>query len=212
MKKNKIIIISIISAVLVLGVAGGIYAIIKHNQSPLGPGGMAFSGKRRQPDFGQPDRQPDVRGVVKSIVGNEITILKIDLPSRNSSSTPDNTATKEKTAVNLTGSAPMAGGPSGMGGRPGEDNTDTRAQMLAKLKAMSTGEEKIIIPIGIQMLKFDTTSGQREPVEATLADITADKNITIWTSSAPASVMASTTATTTSSNSGKKIAEFVLIN
>jgi len=83
----------------------------------------------------------------------------------------------------------------GMGG-PGMEGSDTtRADMLAKLKEMSTGEETIVIPVGIKMMKFDTTTGSREPVEATLADITADKSITVWTSPI---------ATST--------AEFVLIN
>jgi predicted small secreted protein len=36
---------------------------------------------RRRPDFGQPEKQPDIRGVVKSVTGNAVTILKIDLPN-----------------------------------------------------------------------------------------------------------------------------------
>jgi hypothetical protein len=168
----------------------------------------------RQPDFGQPERQPDVRGVVKSIVGNEITVLKVEMPNRdrNSSSTPEQ-GDKAKAAVSLVGGSggPSMGGPGmggpGMGG-PGEEQTaNSRTQMLATLKEMSTGEEKIIIPVGIQMLKFDISSGKSEPIEATLADITADKSVTIWTSSIATSTSATTTIAT-----DKKIAEFVLIN
>ncbi|MCX6794604.1 MAG: hypothetical protein NTY31_01200 [Candidatus Falkowbacteria bacterium] len=179
-------------------------------------------GRMRQPDFGQPDRQPDVRGVVKTIVGNEVTVLKIDMPAggRNASSTleqnqGDSNGSTSKNAISLVGGTGGPGGGAGRGmmgagdpGGPGEQTSDTRAQMLAKLKEMSTGEEKIIIPVGIQMLKTDTSNNKREMVEATLADITADKNITIWISAVNAGV----TASTTDGAVTRKIAEFVLIN
>jgi hypothetical protein len=179
------------------------------------------SGRSRQPDFGQPDRTPDVRGIVKSVVGNEVTVLKIDMPAGGlqASSTPEqkNSTDKNSTrsAVSLTGATGgrmMAGGPGGAGG-PGEQTTESRAQMLAKLKELSTGEEKIIIPVGIRMLKMDTSDGKRTMVEATLADITADKNLTIWLSSGASAVnIASSTASTTAVTAARKIAEFVLIN
>lgn len=195
------------------------------------------SGRMRQPDFGQPDRTPDVRGIVKSIVGNEVTILKIDRQSedRNASSTAEQGRVSgggaaAGNAVSLTGigggvgggrmmgaSVPngpggpgVPGGPDGPGG-PGEQTTATRAQVLAKLKELSTGEEKIIIPVGIRMLKMDTGNNGRTMVEATLADITADKNVLIWINSSAAaaeSAIASSTLVATPS----KIAEFVLIN
>jgi len=173
-------------------------------------------GQMRQPDFGQPKRQPDVRGIVKTIIGNEVVVLKIEMPNSGASSTP-NQAKGEANgtvapSINITGGQNRggmmgAGGPSGPGG-PGGQTSDSRAQMLERLRAMSTGEEKIIIPVGIQMLKVDTSDNKRTMVEATLADITADKNITIWTATSTAS-----TATGTTTNAvERKIAEFVLIN
>jgi len=209
MKKKKIFIISALVAVLLLILTGGIYLAVKNNNKS----GQFDNrvGKMRQPDFGQPERQPDVRGVVKSIVGNEITVLKVEMPNRdrNSSSTPAS-GDKTRAAVSLVGGSGgpgMDGARGGMGRPGGEQDNNTRAQMLATLKEMSTGEEKIIIPVGIQMLKFSTSGGKSEPVEATLADITADKSITVWTSSAPTSTSATTTIVT-----DNKIAEFVLIN
>lgn len=189
---------------------------------------------RRQPDFGQPDRRADVRGVVKSIVGNEVTILKIDMPNRGASSTPGQTAgTKDNgsaasPAINLSGGAARSNtggrGGNGFAGGTGDSggamDTQVRAQMLERLKAMSTGEEKIIIPVGIKMLKTDTSNNKRTIVEATLADITADKSLTIWTT-APDAAATATTATTTAATASttattntdaRKIAEFVLIN
>ena len=36
----------------------------------------------RRPDFGQPEKQADVSGLVKSITGNEVTILKMERSQR----------------------------------------------------------------------------------------------------------------------------------
>ncbi|MFA6995018.1 MAG: hypothetical protein WC249_01250 [Patescibacteria group bacterium] len=194
------------------------------------------SGNVRRPDFGQPDRPADLRGVVTSIVGNEVTVLKIALNGgRRASSTPEN-ATNNSTTSNtpsfsLGGAGAVRGGtdggPSGFvrgtggggAGRPGgpgsfgAGGTTDRATMIANLKAMSTGQEKIIIPVGIRMLKVDTSNNTRTMVEATLADITADKSITVWTNAAVADTATNATAsTTTSVTAERKIAEFVLIN
>jgi hypothetical protein len=162
-----------------------------------------------RPDFGQPDRTADVRGIVKSITGNEVDILKVEM-NRNASSTPGakdgNTPATGAASVSLTGAGGMGGGtppPGGgggmgfAGGGPGGDSAGSRATMLETLKAMSTGEEKVVIPVGIKMLKSSTDSKSREMVEANLSDIAADKTITIWLNQ---------------SVTDKKVAEFVLIN
>lgn len=187
-----------------------------NNQNNTNNPGAKMAGGRGQkmPDFGQPNRSPDVRGVVKSIVGNEATILKIDIKAgrgQNASSTPANSDasnTRQAPAISLSGAGGNGGGqgrggfgggqPGGPGGQGGSGTTD-RAAMLERMKAMSTGEETVIIPVGIQMLKSssDTTAKQRTMVEATLSDITSDKSVTIWLAS---------------STTDKKIAEFVLIN
>jgi hypothetical protein len=163
----------------------------------------AASGRPdRRPDFGQPKNQPEVRGVVKSVVGNEVVVLKIDQPQRGTS-TPTGTdaSTSTRKALSLGGSGSGAGG-RGMGGysggRPGgEISTTDRATMLEKIKAMSTGEEKVIIPVGIKMLKSSSDATNRTMVEANISDITADKMITIWLDA---------------SVTDKKVASFVLIN
>jgi len=168
----------------------------------------------RRPDFGQPQRQADIRGVVKSSVGNEVTILKIDLKgsrpgSSDLASSSDETKGDEKNTatISLSGQAGsasarrsgMGGGFGGPGGGPESASTSDRAAMLAKIKAMSTGEEKVIIPVGIKMLKPLVSEGKNEPemVEATLSDVTVDKSITIWLNQ---------------NITDKKVAEFVLVN
>jgi hypothetical protein len=215
MKRNLIISTTLLAFLLVLTGCSS-----QTGNNPSGQAtGTAPGGRSRQADFGQPQRQADIRGVVKTMVGNEITVLKINMPTtgQRASSTGGTgnagSTTKNAPAFSLGGDTPgaapvdrrAAGGPGGggfgggdRGGAGGNGQTD-RAAMLANLKALSTGEEKVIIPIGIKMLKSEINSStkKREMVEATLTDITADKTITIWLNTAV---------------TDKKVADFVLIN
>ena len=143
----------------------------------------------RRPDFGQPERNADISGLIKSITGNEVTILKIDRPQRGEGMGVDMPGEEdseekdtEKTAMpSFNGSA---GRVPGMGhGMNGARNTDADAQaaMIERMKEMSTGEEKVLIPVGIKMLKPDTENTEkREMIEATLSDVAKDKMINIW--------------------------------
>lgn len=165
-------------------------------------------GGGRMPDFGQPDKQPDVRGIVKSVTGNQVTVLKLERPKEaqaqaqgdgaNASGAKNGETQSGSRSVTMGGGMGMTG--SFRGGRPGEeDDSTTRADMLEKLKAMSTGEETITIPVGIQMLKPSSSTGTKkmEMIEATLSDIVADKSVTIWLDN---------------SITDKKVASFVLVN
>jgi len=170
----------------------------------------------RQPDFGQPERQPDISGLVKSVTGNEVTILKIERPQMSENSDngiPDNngsgeqgTASGERPAqLNLGngtigGRTPGAGRGFGGGGFAGGNmDENTQAQMLERIKEMSAGEEKVTIPVGIQMLKMERGDASKQPeaVEAALTDVINDKMISIWLDE---------------SVTDRKIASFVLIN
>lgn len=167
----------------------------------------------RRPDFGQPERQADVNGLVKSVTGSEVTILKMDRAQRDTAAdseagTEGSTDSGQRPAnLGATLNGGTTGGPAGggrrmggfgNGGPPDEWDEDSRTAMLEQIKAMSSGEETVTIPVGIQMLKPDTTagSGQPEMLEATLADITADKMIQVWLDESVAD---------------RKIASFVLI-
>jgi len=229
MKRNLAIFTALIAFLFVLTGCSKTPANTQNNQNGQQGNQTNKSGqdqnlsrsRQRMPDFGQPDKKADVRGVVKSIIGNEVTVIKIDMTNGRASSSPDKTSgasstdIQSKPAVSLAGAesgtgrggmggrgagGPGAGGPGGFGGG---QSTTSRADMLAKLEAMSSGEDKIIIPVGIKMLKADTGSGsgsgstQPNMVEATLADVTADKMLTIWLNA---------------SSTDKKIAEFILIN
>lgn len=138
----------------------------------------------RRPDFGQPERRADLAGLVKNIVGNEVTILKIEWPDRNQFIPPEGQEREEESRPANLGSG--FGGGRGMGhfggGRGNNQNADMQAQMLERMKEMSVGEATVTIPVGIQMLKPDATdeNTRAEMVEATLSDITNDKMIQVW--------------------------------
>lgn len=151
--------------------------------------------ERRMPDFGQPETDPQVTGIVSNMIGNEITILKIERPEpgEGGEGMPGfgMNANSENNEVNTENKALQLGGTQ-MGGRPGggfmrggtrpDMDEDAQAQMLERIKEMSTGEETVIIPVGIRMLKPDTEAESREPtmVEASLEDIEENKMIQIW--------------------------------
>ena len=180
------------------------------------------TGQRRgMPDYGQPSRPEDIRGIVKSITGNQASIILMAAPvggrGRASSTTAtSSTSTNNTPSITLSGATGATGAGRGAGGggfggagggRPGggaggpggAGGTTDRTAMIDQIKKLSTGEADVTIPVGIQMLKSSTnsTTNKREMVEATLSDITADKFITIWLNQ---------------SVTDKKIAEFVLIN
>ena len=127
--------------------------------------------------FEKPEEKADIAGIVKTIVGNEVTILKIERPEVSNDSDNENTDNEDEKdeSEKKTGS----GGGMGMGGGMGsridteDEDNDERLEML---KSMSTGEEKVIIPVGIKMLK----SADGEAVVATLDNITKDQMLMIW--------------------------------
>ena len=143
----------------------------------------------RRPDFGQPERKTDISGLVKLIIGNEVTVLKIDRPERGEGVGIGIFDEKDSEEENTEkASAPSFGGTSGRmhgmgGGMRSGGNLDADAQtaMIERMKEMSTGEEKVLIPVGIKMLKPDTENTEkREMIEATLSDIAKNKMINIW--------------------------------
>jgi hypothetical protein len=173
------------------------------------------SQRRGMPDYGQPARPADIRGIVKSITGNQASIILMAAPvggkgRASSTSATSSTSSSNTPSISLSGATGAARGGAGggfgggrqgggAGGPGGAGGTTDRTAMIDQIKKLSTGEADITIPVGIQMLKSSTnsTTNKREMVEASLSDITADKFITIWLNQ---------------SVTDKKIAEFVLIN
>jgi len=129
-------------------------------------------------DFEQPEDRPDIMGLIKSVSGNEVTVLVMNMPDREGDKNEGESSSDTKARVGLsTNSAPR-----GMGAnRSGDSRGGSSDSMLEMIKQNSTGEEAVVIPVGIQMLK-PVASDSRNPefVEANLNDIKKDKMISIW--------------------------------
>jgi len=138
-----------------------------------------LSNEFRRPDFGQPERKSDIRGLVKSISGNEITILKIERLALGKSGEIGSSETKDATKATSLGQASKRMPGMGGGARFSGYAKD-QAAILERMKEMSTGEEKILIPVGIQMLKANPTNQKAGPIEATLTDVKKDIMIQVW--------------------------------
>ncbi|MEA3398846.1 MAG: hypothetical protein U9R06_03875 [Patescibacteria group bacterium] len=142
-------------------------------------------GEFRRPDFGQPDRAPDMMGIVKSIAGNEVVILKIDRPSDEERMVIQEEAGNEATerrSPSLGGSGTIHGTGRGMIGRTGGGDR-TEAERIEMMKSRAVGEDKIMIPVGIRMLKIEignVADKTLEVIEATLEDVKQDKILNIW--------------------------------
>ena len=128
----------------------------------------------------------------KSVIGNEVTIIKIERPNRDNFTdqerTDERNEREEGSSPNLGatlhgGTTRMPGSGRGFMGRPGGGDTDVQAEMIKRLKEMGAGEETFIIPVGIQMLKPDEIRSEDkrpEMVEANISDIKQDKMINVW--------------------------------
>ena len=134
--------------------------------------------QNRIPGFEKPEERQTFSGIVKTIIGNEVTILEINRPGdlKEESDEDENTEKSENTRENQSGSS--SGFSRGMGGMGGQLNTGTVDvdEKIEMLKSMSIGEKKIIIPVGIKMLKNE----EGTMIEATLEDVTRDKMLQIW--------------------------------
>lgn len=131
-----------------------------------------------KPDFERPEEKPNISGLVKTIIGNEVTVLKIERPERFENNI-EGDKDDEKEQKPPSGFSGGMGG-HGMGGGVNRGTAVDNDERIEMLKSMSAGEEKIIIPVGIKMLKKDNEKEDEKMVEATLDDISRDKMLMIW--------------------------------
>jgi len=137
----------------------------------------------RMPDFGQPEGFADIKGLVTKVVGNEVTVLKIERPEGfGEKNNNENTEDGDRKQTASLGGGMTGGGPE-RGDRMGGANRDDidKDAMIKKMKEMGSVEETIVIPVGIQMLKPDIESGDKpDMLEASLGDIEKDVMLNIW--------------------------------
>lgn len=151
----------------------------------------------------EPDRDADIYGMITSVKGNQITILKFD-PSTMPGAKKDSSSEQEPTEENAlslgTSSTMPAGGPPSGGGMPNRPSSgssksgssggpgggfggssSTRADKLEELKSTSIGTETIVVPVGIPVLVKSTGADGQDSAEAgNLTDLTSDTVIMLW--------------------------------
>ena len=159
-------VIIVIGALLIFASLG--YFVWQNNNSQNE--NNKISEKQEIVAFERPKEKADISGIVKTIIGNEVAILKIERPEVSNDSNNENTDTEKDESERKTGS----GG--GMGQLNTETNDEEDDERIERLKSMSVGEEKVIIPVGIKMLK----NNAGEAVAATLDDIKKDQMLMIW--------------------------------
>lgn len=189
-KKQKIVAAS--TAVLMVSAVGvGAYL---YSQKAAGFGFNKGENQLNMPekqDLNLPDRDADIMGIVESVKGNQVTVLKLDASSMPQMNRDDESGNSGENASGGSGQKrerlsremPQGERPTGTSAdgasaqRPTGGASDT---MISELKAKSTGTEIITVPVGITMYK---ESGMGQWSGATLTDLSANSMVTIWLNS-----------------------------
>lgn len=122
------------------------------------------------PQFEQPESAPDIMGVVKSIVGNEVTITQYDLSNMQTPTTTD----QEETKNSIIGTVGFGGGR--MGPNNGGNGEFDPSAMFENMESL--GDIKVLIPVGIKMIKGGMPG--KNGGNASLEDVKKDGMLTIW--------------------------------
>jgi len=187
---RRVLAISFLATIVLTGCS------LNNNTDSKQSNDLANVVSKRKLDFVRPEEEPNLRGLVKSIVGNEVTILELDMPNREQlnqeqDSSTDNEDSQAPVAGFGATTGMRPGGGFGVGDRTREDMGDD--DILEMMKSRSTGQANVVIPVGIKMLKNE----DGEMVEANLLDISANQMLMIWTNK---------------DIQDRNVAEFVLIN
>lgn len=204
-------------AVLFIGCVGGFLYLSGKGGDLFRPAAGGSQQNNTTPTgIKRPESNPDIMGIVESVSGNEVKILKLDsssMPGMNRNNNSGNGRSRNSSGTGSgTGSERPQGNWQGEQGRTGSGSgSAARTAMLAELKKKSTGEETVIVPVGIQMIKMgggqknisnnqnnsndsnnsDNSNNQGganrppmgEETEATISDLAADKMVMIWLNS-----------------------------
>ncbi|MDD3303189.1 MAG: hypothetical protein PHN31_06555 [Candidatus Gracilibacteria bacterium] len=106
----------------------------------------------------QPDRKMDLYGKITGIEGNEITILESDTlkdPTFNMTSEE-----KKKYMQSLDETA--------------------RTELKEQINSSTLGEKKVIVPVGIPIIKKTATGPDSPSIEASIADFKVGQYVSVW--------------------------------
>lgn len=198
LKSKKII---VILTVLSIGVGLSWYLLWGEKSANSRRGGAAVSENEGSNLPSEPDRDADIYGMITSVKGNQITILKFDpstMPGAKKNTDSKEDAATEENAISL-GQTDMASGPGGgrmpsggvMPSRPsgtstggpfdsaaGGGESTTRESKLEELKANSIGTETITVPVGIPISIRSDAAASSEA--GNLTDLTSDTMVVLW--------------------------------
>ncbi|MBA1335095.1 MAG: hypothetical protein HPY66_0717 [Firmicutes bacterium] len=151
MKKNTVLPVCIVIAIFLLSACdsgAGVNSELQ-NQGP---------SRNDVSLFGGPDRNPDVFGKVKSILGNELVVYKLD---SNREELAD--AEKEKLRNEMQNLSP-------------EEKAKRREE-----RNKTAGETlELIIPVGTPIISLSNLSGKTEVTELQISDIKEGQTLRIW--------------------------------
>ncbi|PLX20638.1 hypothetical protein C0584_05355 [Candidatus Parcubacteria bacterium] len=128
--------------------------------------------------FTQPDREVDINGVVKSMIGNQITVSIIERQEKDDQ-VEDDSEEKEAAALTL-GTAMPGGGVPGMGGGRNRDESISDEERVQNLLERSTEQKDLLVPVGIPMLKYSGDTEEMLSEEASLEDLKVGSIISVW--------------------------------
>lgn len=199
-----------IIALIIILLIGGAAFIYLSKQG--GPGSIHKNGKnsgaQTQASSSVPDRDPDIVGMIDSVNGNQVTILKfdpsviLDLPMiQNSNNSQKNNASKNAISLGQSGGGMIVGGgggggfnrsggsgstrtgsSGGGGGQNSGSSGSNRQTIIAEIKAVSKGKEMITVPIGIPIVKADAGSSGSKAQGGSFIDLTSDTMVKVWLS------------------------------
>ncbi len=226
--------IAILTVVAVIGII--VFSYFSREKPLSGTEQPSETGVQNLELTEEPDRDADIYGMITSVKGNQITILKFD-PSTMPGAKENGIAkeTEESSGENAislgTSSSMPSGGPGGNGGMPGNGSRDggggmpggfggssssTREEKLEELKKTSIGTETITVPVGISILVQSTASDGQSSVEmGNLKDLTSDTVVVLWLKESEDNENAESGAVknsgngTEAENSEQHIAEFI---
>jgi hypothetical protein len=171
----------IIILLLILFVGGFAWNYLSQGKSS----GANNSQKQSPQSQSIPNRDADIVGMIESVKGNQITVLRFD-PGNIPAAAGQQTGIEQKigteeNAISLGTSSsgmPAGGPPAGFSGPSGggsffSGGSGTRATILSELKAGSTSTEVITVPIGIPILKAGVTG-------VAFTQLASDTVVEIW--------------------------------
>lgn len=188
-KRQKMAIFAV--SIFFLGAVGAGAYFYSKSESGSVKNGNFFGGPGQGQELNLPERDADIYGIIDSVQGNQVTLLKLDASSMpqmdkggEQGARPSGTngdVNSQSRTKNMNSGEGGQNRQNGMGG----ENSGTRQRtvngnsMISELKKKSTGTETITVPVGIVMYK---NAGMGQWSDATISDLSSNTMVKVWIS------------------------------